>query len=146
MANRYTVGHLKYTADVTMNAGWREGLDDPQYIVDRLNHMFQHMVDFIDKGDEEDDNLAGVVWGAAFLMEVERMHPELLKQVIGQSRFSGEEARKFQRVYKEGAAGMKIITPYAKMLPVVGTWMETVDAGDGIQCGKESENCIRYGR
>ena len=35
---------------------------------------------------------------------------------------------------------MKIITPYAKMLPVVGTWMETVDAGDGIQCGKESEN------
>ena len=101
VANRYTVGHLKYTADVTMNLNWREGLDDPQYIVDRLNHMFQHMVDFIDKGDEEDDNLAGVVWGAAFLMEVERMHPELLKQVIGQSRFSGEEARKFREFIKK---------------------------------------------
>lgn len=94
VASRHTGGHRKYISEITMNLNWRQGLDDPHYVMDRLNHMFQHMVDFLDTGNEHDDNLAAIAWSAGFLMEVERLHPEMLNQVIGQSRFSGNAALK----------------------------------------------------
>jgi hypothetical protein len=92
IAQRHTGGHLKYIKEITMNLNWREGLDDPHYIMDRLNHMMQHMVDFLDTGNQNDDNLAAIAWSAGFLMEAERLNPELVMQVIGQSRFHGKSA------------------------------------------------------
>lgn len=92
IAKRYTGGHVKYSKEITMNLNWRMGLNDPHYVMDRLNHMIGHMVEFLDTGNQNDDNLGAIAWCAGFLMEVERLHPKVLKQIIGQSRFSGNSA------------------------------------------------------
>ncbi len=94
VAQRHTGGHRKYIPEITMNLTWREGLDAPHYIKARRHHMFQHMVDFLDTGNEFDDNLAAIAWSAGFLMEAERLSPERLKQVIMQSKFHGKTATK----------------------------------------------------
>lgn len=96
IAKRYTVGHKKYSPDSTMNLNWRIGLDDPLYVMDRLNHMFEHMMDFLEYGNVQDDNLAAIVWSCAFLMEAERHNPEVLEQVIGQCRNFGKSAKLLQ--------------------------------------------------
>lgn len=84
-----------------MNLNWREGLDDAHYIMDRLNHMFGHMVQFLDSGNELDDNLGAIAWCAGFLMEAERLSPELLKQCLMQSRFHGESAAQQKEFLKK---------------------------------------------
>ena len=92
IALRHTVGHKKHNDNpvpITMNLNWRQGLDDPFYVMDRLNHMFEHMIAFLEDGDTTDDNLGAIVWNAGFLMEVERLSPALINQVIGQCKYHG---------------------------------------------------------
>ena len=101
-ALRHTVGHKKYIPEITMNLNWREGLDDPHYIMDRLNHMFEHMIEFLDNGNENDDNLGAIAWCAGFLMEAERVSPKLLRQCLRQSHYHGELAsKKKKKLLKE---------------------------------------------
>lgn len=92
IGRRHTVGHVKYTPGITMNLNWRTGLDDPHYVMDRLNHLYEHAFAFLDDGDSLDDNLAAIVWCCGFLMEVERVAPHVLEQVLGQSKFFGKRA------------------------------------------------------
>jgi hypothetical protein len=94
-ALRHTGGHTKYNDDpvpITMNLNWRIGLDDPLYVMDRLNHMFEHYVDLLEYGNLKDDNLGAISWCCAFLMECERLHPDVFNEVIGQSKYSGSAA------------------------------------------------------
>lgn len=94
-ALRHTGGHTKYNDDpvpITMNLNWRIGLDDPLYVMDRLNHMFEHYVDLLENGNSKDDNLGAISWCCAFLMEAERLHPDVFFQVIGQCKYSGKSA------------------------------------------------------
>jgi hypothetical protein len=107
IALRYTVGHTKHNDDpvpITMNLNWRIGLDDPLYVMDRLNHMFEHFVDFLDSGNTKDDNLGAIAWCCGFLMEVERINPQVLGQVLQQSMYYGKTAEKkkleLQRIQK----------------------------------------------
>lgn len=92
VAKRHTGGHLKYIPEITQNLNWREGLEDPHYIMDRLNHMFEHMIEFLENGNEADDNLGAIAWCAGFLMEAERVSPELLKACLMQARYHGKSA------------------------------------------------------
>lgn len=96
IAKRYTDGHQKYSSDITMNLNWRSGLDDPHYVMDRLNHLFDHAVNFLENGNDLDDNLGAIAWCTGFLMEVERLHPDVLKQVLRQSKFSGKGAEELK--------------------------------------------------
>jgi len=101
IGRRHTVGHVKYTPGITMNLNWRTGLDDPHYVMDRLNHLYEHAFAFLDDGDSKDDNLAAIVWCAGFLMEVERVAPQVLEQVIGQSRYFGKTAELQKQILGE---------------------------------------------
>lgn len=96
VAERYTGGHVKYSNDITMNLNWREGLDDPFYVMDRYNHLWEHLIDFQENLNSKDDNLGAIAWCCAFLMEVERLHPEMLEQIINQSRFHGKTASQYK--------------------------------------------------
>lgn len=100
-ALRHTSGHTKYNDNpvpITMNLNWRIGLDDPLYVMDRLNHMFEHMINFLESGNTKDDNLGAISWCCAFLMECERLHPEVFKKIWGQCSLSGKEAEKMKNL------------------------------------------------
>jgi hypothetical protein len=47
------------------------GIHDRDYVVDRINHLQEHLNAFL-SGDTTDDNLAAMGWGISFLMEVEK--------------------------------------------------------------------------
>lgn len=54
---------------------WKKGIKDKQFILDRLNHAFEHLVKAQSAIDSdiiaEDDNLAAVVVNCMFAMEYE---------------------------------------------------------------------------
>lgn len=100
IAKRYTDGHVKYGQGV-YNLNWRTGLDNPEYVAERFNHLWTHLINFLENGNELDDNLGAIAWSCGFLMEVERLYPDVLRQVIGQCNLSGEEARQFVKKYPE---------------------------------------------
>jgi len=100
VGKRHTVGHKKYNDNpvpTTMNLNWRIGLDDPFYVLDRMNHIIEHWLDFQENGNELDDNLAAMVWGIGFLMEVERLHPDIFKLLYGQHKLSGKQAEEYKQ-------------------------------------------------
>lgn len=104
VAERHTVGHKRYNDDpvpITMNLNWRIGLDDPLYVMDRLNHMFEHMVSLIESGNAKDDNLGAIGWCVCFLMECERLHPDVFRKVICQCDYSGQDAKEQQDTLRE---------------------------------------------
>src|ERR1700746_3345375 len=60
---RCTGGHKKYNdkpVPIVMNLNWRIGLDDPLYMMDRLNHLIEHVVCFLEDGNAKDDNLGAI--------------------------------------------------------------------------------------
>lgn len=95
IAMRYTGGHKKYGIG-HLNLNWRIGITDVAYVADRLNHLFEHILDFLENGNEKDDNLGAIAWSAGFLMEVERHAPEVLQSVIGQCKLFGESAKQLK--------------------------------------------------
>lgn len=71
LAKRYTGGAERYG-----EGNWKKGLKDPEYIAQFKAHMLAHIVDYLENGCKDDDNLAAVAWGAFALMEVERVQRE----------------------------------------------------------------------
>lgn len=54
---------------------YRKGFTDKQFIVDRINHIQMHFMMFLAPQNEaefNDDNLAAMAWGIAFLMELQK--------------------------------------------------------------------------
>ncbi len=69
VAERFGLGVGKYGERC-----YRNGLRDREFILDRLNHLQQHVQAYLapQNVDEAlDDNLAAIGWAAAFLCEVE---------------------------------------------------------------------------
>lgn len=64
LAARYSVGEAKYGKD-----NWKRGLP----IDDVLDHMFEHLMQYID-GKRDEDHLAAVAWGAFTLMWYQERH------------------------------------------------------------------------
>lgn len=71
IAKRYTDGAVKYG-----EWNWQKGLRDKPYIAQFKAHIIEHWLEFMEHGNEKDDNLAGMAWGIAALMEVERVGRE----------------------------------------------------------------------
>jgi hypothetical protein len=67
IAARYTLG-LKYGRD-----NWKKGLRDPEYVEQFVNHLIEHIWDYLEDGCRKDDNLAAIAWNAIALMEAERV-------------------------------------------------------------------------
>ena len=90
LAKRLTGGGKKYGS-----VQWRQGLNDAEYVADRFNHLFEHLCNFMESGNAEDDNLAGIMWAVHALMEVERLSPDGLANVVGISNLFGDSATAF---------------------------------------------------
>lgn len=86
-AIRKTVGAKKYGS-----VQWRQGLNDVDYMIDAVNHLFDHLLKFMESGNEEDDNLGAIAWALDALMECERLHPEVFDQIYGACQLSGAAA------------------------------------------------------
>lgn len=68
VAERFKIGSLKYG-----DFNYRKGFRDKAFIIDRINHIQEHFNAFLAPSCQEqrdDDNLAAVGWGIAFLMEL----------------------------------------------------------------------------
>jgi hypothetical protein len=89
LAKRLTVGGDKYGT-----VQWRQGINDAEYVTDRFNHFFDHLLKFMEDGNVKDDNLGAMLWGLHALVEVEALAPEALNLIIGQCQLFGAEATK----------------------------------------------------
>lgn len=87
LAERHTGGGLKYGI-----MQWRQGLNDAAYVADRFNHLWEHLLKFMENGNAEDDNIGGMLWALDCLSEVERLCPEALNRVVGLSNVFGAAA------------------------------------------------------
>ena len=92
LAIRKTVGGKKYGS-----VQWRQGINDAAYVRDRWNHFFEHVLLFMDSGNELDDNLGAMLWALDALSEVERLAPKALRYVVGISNLFGKRATKFHK-------------------------------------------------
>lgn len=66
VAQRFTEGAEKYGA-----YNYRKGINDPEFIQERINHLKNHLSQFLMEGNDKDDNLAAIGWAVAMLMEFE---------------------------------------------------------------------------
>ena len=85
-AIRFTEGAEKYG-----DYNYRKGLVEPAFIQDRINHLLNHLSEFLVQGpDTEDDNLAAVAWGIAFLMEAEQTQSgrQAIRDAVGHMSFT----------------------------------------------------------
>lgn len=87
---RKTVGGKKYGM-----VQWRQGINDAEYVRDRYNHLWEHLLAYASEGDSKDDNLGAIAWAVECLMEVERLAPDALKSIVGISDLFGESARTY---------------------------------------------------
>lgn len=92
LATRLTNGGKKYGI-----VQWRQGINDAEYVADRFNHLVNHLMNFMDNGNAEDDNIGGMLWALNALSEVERLCPEALKHVVGISNVFGDAAIKMHQ-------------------------------------------------
>lgn len=80
VARRLELGMMKYTRD-----NWKLGLDEPEYIRDRVNHLYRHLR-LIQTGDESEEsleaNVDAVAWGAMFLAEAATEHNLAFRQAF----------------------------------------------------------------
>jgi hypothetical protein len=87
LAHRHTGGAIKYGS-----VQWRQGLNDQEYVADRFNHLWEHMLKFMESGNTEDDNIGGMLWALDCLSEAERLCPDAFSLVIGISNMHGSTA------------------------------------------------------
>jgi hypothetical protein len=92
LAKRLSVGGDKYGS-----VQWRQGINDAEYVADRFNHGVQHLLNFMAHGNTKDDELAGAMWAIHCLMEVERLCPNALKNVVGLCDLHGATASVFHQ-------------------------------------------------
>jgi hypothetical protein len=82
IAERFELGTRKYPP-----FNYKQGLEDKEFIIDRLNHLQEHVQAYLspkDSDDWNDDNLAGIGWAVSFLMECETT--EIGREVIAKIR------------------------------------------------------------
>lgn len=96
LARRLTDGAAKYGS-----VQWRMGINDGEYIQDRYNHFWEHLLKFQESGNTLDDNLGAMLWALHCLVEVEQLAPESFKQFIGVCGLFGEEAERYHLAEKE---------------------------------------------
>jgi hypothetical protein len=80
IALRFQFGATKYTIH-----NWKKGGEDPQYIRDRFNHMYEHMLKFVEGGDAEDnrlDSIVAVLINAVFITYWTIRHPEAVDKAF----------------------------------------------------------------
>lgn len=66
VANRFEVGLLKYSKD-----NWKKGISDPAFLLERANHVYEHLVKYLQgdfQEDSEEENLAAIGWGVSVLL------------------------------------------------------------------------------
>lgn len=68
LALRYTVGGQKYG-----EGNWKRGLRNQGFIEERKNHLVEHLFEYLERGNKNDDNLAAIAWGCFCLMEAEKV-------------------------------------------------------------------------
>jgi hypothetical protein len=90
LARRHTGGAIKYGS-----VQWRQGINDQEYVADRFNHLWEHMLKFMESGNTEDDNIGGMLWALDCLSEAERLCPDAFGLVIGVSNMHGNTAAEF---------------------------------------------------
>ena len=93
LAIRKTVGGLKYGS-----VQWRQGINDSEYVADRFNHFFEHLMQFMENGNATDDNIAGMLWALDCISEVERLRPSALSYIVGISNLQGCAATRFHSI------------------------------------------------
>lgn len=96
LAKRKTVGGIKYGV-----VQWRIGLNDVEYVTDRFNHLWEHLIAYMEDGNEYDDNLGAMLWALDCLCAAERLCPEVVKQVIGTSKLFGATALAYHQAEQE---------------------------------------------
>lgn len=69
LAERFEIGLRNHSGE-----NWRTGLRDKGYIINRLNHIQEHLRAAIDKltgvrPDDGDNDAAAIMWGGAILCE-----------------------------------------------------------------------------
>jgi hypothetical protein len=72
LAMRYTLGCQKYGEEKY----WKRGLRDREYLEERKNHLVEHLFEYLERGNQYDDNLAAIAWGCFCLMEAEKVAAE----------------------------------------------------------------------
>lgn len=92
LAQRITSGAKKYG-----QAEWRQGINDAEYVRDRFNHLFEHLLKFKEEGNEGDDNIGAMLWALHCLDEVHRLCPDALKHVVGITNLFGDSATEFHK-------------------------------------------------
>jgi hypothetical protein len=68
LAERYALGAKKHGDTNWCLAGDK---DDKAFMRARLNHLIRHVADYLEYGNEGDDNLAAIAWAAFALMHYE---------------------------------------------------------------------------
>lgn len=76
-AVRWTLG-----AKTKGDWNWWQGVRDPQFIQQILNHLVEHLLKFQAELNETDDHLAAIKWGCSALMEIERVAPDALRAAL----------------------------------------------------------------
>lgn len=89
LALRMTEGSKKYGS-----VQWRRGLNDAEYVRDRFNHLWEHVLKLQQYGQAKDDNLGAMLWAINCLIEAERLCPKAFKSVFGSCELFGEAASK----------------------------------------------------
>lgn len=100
LALRKTVGGKKYG-----QVQWRQGINDREYVRDRFNHLWEHLLKFMESGNTKDDNIGGMVWALDCLSEVERLCPESFKSIVGTCDLFGESAEVYHNEEMERRNG-----------------------------------------
>ena len=96
LGERKTGGGIKYGW-----VQWRQGVNDVEYVTDRYNHLWEHLLAFQESGNEHDDNLGAMLWAIDALIEIERLCPDVLKQVIGTCHLFGDSATEYHQREQE---------------------------------------------
>jgi hypothetical protein len=92
LAKRMTIGAQKYGS-----IQWRQGANDAEYVADRFNHLVEHLLNFMDSGNDLDDNIGGMLWALNCLSEVERLAPKALSNIVGINDLFGHSATAFHK-------------------------------------------------
>jgi hypothetical protein len=82
VARRFTEGAALYG-----DYNYREGMASAAFVKERINHLLNHLQEFLISGpDTVDDNLAAVAWGIAMLMEFEETRPgrDSIRKAVGE--------------------------------------------------------------
>ena len=96
LAQRKTGGGKKYGW-----VQWRQGINDVEYVADRYNHLWDHLLEFQANANKYDDNLGAMLWALDCLCAVERLCPGILERVIGTSHLFGQTAEDYHAWQKE---------------------------------------------